>query len=77
MIIRVQFVMVLPNERREVVYSWAIYAVDERKSFMAIFNDIKEGKLSCGKVIDISWANENSLLTSAMSSSIIPSQDTM
>ena len=45
MIISVQFVKVLPNERREVVYSWAIYAVDERKSFMAIviFNDIRGG----------------------------------
>ena len=27
--------------------------------------------------MDISWANEDSLLTSTMSSSIIPSQDTM
>ena len=77
MIIRVQFVKVSPNEQREVVYSWAIYPVDERKSFMAIFNDLKEGKLSCGNVMDISWANEDSLLTSTMGSSIIPSQDTM
>ena len=61
MIVRIQFLQVLPNGIRDAAYKWPIYSVDANKSFLNIFKGIRNGKLSCGSTMDLAWVDEVSV----------------
>ena len=44
MIVRIQIMKMLPDGTRCIAYKWAIYSIDKQRSFLDLFNDIKNGK---------------------------------
>ena len=70
MIVRIQIMKILPDGTRCVANKWAIYLIDKKRSFLNLFDDIKNGLLTCGEVLDLSWTDSESFQTYTLNSSI-------
>ena len=61
----------------KVAHEWSVFIVDKGESLDEIFRKIKNGKLTCGRKIELDWVDETNVTASTWSSSGVPSDQVM